>query len=136
MISVMTRVIEAMMPNIMTGGGGIESTGRRVLESVNLPRIDTPKKLTLSKKVSHRETKRVKIDRAIIISSKLMNRDKIFNNARCNKNIMKMKMVIREKGRKRGMSRRRDGDRGTVSNGDMAINRIWREREKKGYQHH
>jgi hypothetical protein len=65
----------------MSGGGGSESTGRRALESVKLPRTVTPKKLTPSKKVLHRETKRVKIDRTVIISSKLTNSDKIFNNA-------------------------------------------------------
>jgi hypothetical protein len=43
-----------------------------------------------------------------------------------------MKRTIREKRRKRGISGRRDGDRGAVSNGDMTINGMWRER--KGYQ--
>jgi hypothetical protein len=127
MISVMTGMAKATMPCIMSGGGGSESTGRRALESVKLPRTVTPKKLTPSKKVFHRETKRVKIDGAIIISSKLTNRYKIFNNARCNKNIAKMKRAIREKGRKRGMFGRRDGDRGTISNSDMTVNRVWSE---------
>jgi hypothetical protein len=119
MISVMTEMTEATVPSIMSGGGGSESTGRQALESVKLLRTVTPKKLTPSKKVLHRETKRVKIDGAIIISSKLTNRDKIFNNARCNKNIAKMKRPIRGKGKKRGMSGRRDRDRRTVSNGDI-----------------
>jgi hypothetical protein len=133
-ISVMTGMTEATVPCIMSGGGGSESTGRRALESVKLPRTVTPKKFTLSKKVLHRETKRVKIDRTVIISSKLTNRDKIFNNARCNKNIAKMKRTIREKKQKRGTSGRRDRDRGTVSNGDMMVNGMWRERERKGYR--
>jgi hypothetical protein len=127
-ISVMTEVT---MPSIMGGGGGSESTGCRALESVKLPRTVTPKKLMLSKKVLHRETKRVKIDGAIIISSKLTNRDNIFNNARCNENIAKMKRTIREKRRKTGMSGRRDRDKGTVSNGDMMVNTVWREREER-----
>jgi hypothetical protein len=84
--------------------------------------------------VLHRETKRVKIDRTVIISSKLTNRDNIFNNARCNKNIAKMKRTIRKKRQKRGISGRRDGDRGAVSNGDMTVNGMWRERERKGYR--
>jgi hypothetical protein len=63
-----------------------------VLESVKLPCTVTP-----SKKVLHREIKRVKIDGAIIISSKLTNRHKIFNNARCNNNITKIKRMSREK---------------------------------------
>jgi hypothetical protein len=41
---------------------------------------------------------------------------------RYNENIMKMKRTIGEKRRKRGMSRRRDGDRGAMSNGDMIVN--------------
>jgi hypothetical protein len=130
-ISVMTGMTETTVPCIMSCGGGSESTGRRTLESVKLPRTVTPKKFTPSKKVLHRETKRVKIDRTVIISSKLTNRDKIFNNARCNENIAKMKRTIRKKRRKRGMSRRRDGDRGAVSNGDMAVNGMWREREER-----
>jgi hypothetical protein len=31
---------------------------------------------------------------------------------------------------KRGMSGRRDGDRGAISNGDMTVNGMWRERGK------
>jgi hypothetical protein len=49
---------------------------------------------------------------------------------RCNENIAKMKRTIMEKRWKRGMSRRRDGDRGAVSNGDMMVNGVWRERGK------
>jgi hypothetical protein len=60
-----------------------------------------------------------------------MNRDKIFNNSRCNENIAKMKRTIRKKRRKRGMSGRRDGDRGAISNGDMMVNGMWREREER-----
>jgi hypothetical protein len=41
-----------------------------------------------------------------------------------------MKRTIREKRRKRGMSGRRDGDRGAVSNSDMTVNGMWRERGK------
>jgi hypothetical protein len=130
MISVMTGMTEATVPCIMSGGGGSESMGHRALESVKLLRTVTPKKLTLSKKVLHRETKMVKIDRTIIISSKLTNKDKIFHNAKCNENITKMKRTIREKRRKRGMSERRDRDRGAVSNGDMMVNGVWRERGK------
>jgi hypothetical protein len=41
------------------------------------------------KKVLHRKTKRVKINKAIIISTELTDEDKILNNARCNGNITK-----------------------------------------------
>jgi hypothetical protein len=88
-------VTEAMMPNIVRGGGCGESTGRRVLERIKLPRTIASKKFTLRKNVSHRKTKRIKIDGAIIVSSELANGDKIFYNARCNKNITKIKRTIR-----------------------------------------
>jgi hypothetical protein len=77
------------------GGGCGESTERRVLERIKLPRTIASKKFTPRKKVPYRKTKRIKIDGAIIISSELTNRDKIFNNARCNKNIAKMKRTVR-----------------------------------------
>jgi hypothetical protein len=41
-----------------------------------------------------------------------------------------MKRTIREKRRKRGIYGRRDGDSGAVSNGDMMVNEVWREREE------
>jgi hypothetical protein len=37
-----------------------------------------------------------------------------------------MKRMIREKRRKRGISRRRDGHGRAISNGDMMVNRVWR----------
>jgi hypothetical protein len=83
------------MPNIVRGGGCGESTGRRVLERIKLPCTIASKNFTPRKKFPHRKTKRIKIDGAIIISSELTNRDKIFNNARCNKNIAKMKRAVR-----------------------------------------
>jgi hypothetical protein len=91
----MTGVTKATMPNIVRGGGCGENTGRRVLERIKLPCTIASKKFTPRKQVPHRKTKRIKIDRAIIISSELTKRDKIFNNARCNKNIAKMKRTIR-----------------------------------------
>jgi hypothetical protein len=94
-ICIVTGVTEATMPNIVRGGGCGESTGHRVLKRIKLPRTIASKKFTPRKKVPHRKTKRIKIDGAIIISSELTNRDKIFNNARCNKNIAKMKRTIR-----------------------------------------
>jgi hypothetical protein len=95
MICIVTRVTEMMMPNIGRGGGCGERTGRRVLERIKLPRTIASKKFTPRKKVYHRKIKRIKIDGAIIISSELMNGDKIFNNARCNKNIAKMMRMVR-----------------------------------------
>jgi hypothetical protein len=77
-ICIVTGVIEATMSNIVRGGGSGESTGRRVLERIKLPRTIASKKLKPRKKVPHRKNKKVKIDGAIIISSELTNRDKIF----------------------------------------------------------
>jgi hypothetical protein len=91
----MTGVTEATMPNIVRGGGCGESMGRRVLERIKLPRTIASKKFTPRKQIPHRKTKRIKIDGAIIISSELTNRDNFFNNARCNKNITKMKRTVR-----------------------------------------
>jgi hypothetical protein len=86
MICIVTGMTEATMPNIVRGGGCGESTGPCTIAS---------KKFTPRKKVPHRKTKRIKIDGAIIISSELTNEDKFFNNARCNKNIAKMKRTVR-----------------------------------------
>jgi hypothetical protein len=95
MICIITGVTETMIPNIVRGGGCGESMGCRVLKIIKLLFTIASKKLTPRKKVPHRKTKRVKIYRAIIISSELMNEHKIFNNARCNKNITKMKRMVR-----------------------------------------
>jgi hypothetical protein len=46
----MIGVTEAMMPNIVRGGGYGESTGRRVLERIKLPRTIAAKKFTPRKK--------------------------------------------------------------------------------------
>jgi hypothetical protein len=59
-----------------------------MLERIKLPRTIAPKKLTPGKKFLHRKTKRVKINRIIIICSKLTDRYKILNDARSNEDIM------------------------------------------------
>jgi hypothetical protein len=92
-ISVMTGVTEVTVPSIMIGRGHGECTGHWVLERVKLPRTIATKKVTPGK-VLHRKTKRVKIDKTIITNSKLMNKDKIYNYVRCNKDIAKMKWAI------------------------------------------
>jgi hypothetical protein len=51
MISVMTGVTEAAMPNIMGGDEGGEGARRRRRKRVKLPRIVAPKKLGLCLKV-------------------------------------------------------------------------------------
>jgi hypothetical protein len=94
-ICIVTGVTEATMSNIVRGGGCGESTGRRVLERINLPHTIALKKFTPRKKGPSQKNQKVKINGEIIISSELANRDKIFNNARCNKNIAKMKRTVR-----------------------------------------
>jgi hypothetical protein len=91
----MTGVTEATMPNIMRGGGCGESTGVPGVGNNKAPPYYCIKEVHAEKKVPHRKTKRIKIDGTIIISSELTNRDKIFNNAGCNKNITKMKRRVR-----------------------------------------
>ena len=66
------------------GGGRGESTRCWTLKGINLPRTVAPKNLMLGKKVLHRQTKRVKLDRITLVSSKTTNIDKIFNDAWCN----------------------------------------------------
>jgi hypothetical protein len=87
-------VTEAMMPNIVRGGGRGERMGRRVLERIKLLCTIASKKLRPRKNALHRKTKRIKIYRTIIISSELVDGDKIFNYARGNNNIMEMKWTI------------------------------------------
>ena len=94
-ISVVSRVTETAMPSIMGDGGRGEGTGRRKLKGIKLPRTVTPKKLTLGDEVLHRKTKRVKCDGTIVIGSKLADRNQIFNDARCNKDILQVKRTIR-----------------------------------------
>jgi hypothetical protein len=95
MIGIVTRVTKVTMPNIMRGGGRGERMGHRVLERINLPRTIASKKLTPRNKVLHRKNKRIKIYRAIFTSSELTDGDKIFNNARCNQNMTKLKRMVR-----------------------------------------
>jgi hypothetical protein len=130
MISVMTGVTVVTVPNIMGGGGRGESTGHRTLKGRKLPRTIAPKKLTPGRKVLHRKPKRV-IDRTIIIRSKLTDKYKILNYARCNKDITEMKLTIRGKKREESMPKRGNGNRRAVSNSNMAINRVWKDREQR-----
>ena len=83
-VSVMSWVTKATVPNVVRGGERGEGTRRRwTCERVKLPRTIAPKDLSPGMKVLHRETKRVKSDDAVVISSELTNRNKIFDNTRC-----------------------------------------------------
>ena len=124
----MTGVTETTMPSVMGDGGRGEGTGRRRLKRIKLPRTVAPKKLTPGNEVLHRKTKRVKIDRTIVIGSKLTDINQILNDARCNGDVTKMKWTSRKRRRKRCMPGYGDGNGRAVSNSNMAINRVWRER--------
>jgi len=41
--------------------------------------------------ILHRETKRIKLNRTVVISNELSNRNEVLNNVGSNKNIIKMK---------------------------------------------
>ena len=83
-IGIMAGVTEATVPQVMRGGErGEGARRRRTCERVELPYTIAPKDLAPGMKVLHREAKRVKSDDAMIISSELMNGNKIFDNARC-----------------------------------------------------
>jgi hypothetical protein len=60
MLNVMTGLTEAMMQNIVRGGGHDESTGRWVLERIKLPHTIASKKITPGKKVLQRKSKESK----------------------------------------------------------------------------
>jgi hypothetical protein len=66
-ICIVTGMTEATMPNIVRGGGCGESTGRRVLERIKLPRTIASKKFTPRKKVPHRKTKRIKTEQLLSV---------------------------------------------------------------------
>ena len=112
------------MPSFMSDGGRGEGTGRRRLKGIKLPRTVAPKKLTRDNEVLHRKTKRVKIDRTIVIGSKLTDKNQILNDARCNEDVMKMEWTSRKRRRKRCMPGCGDGNGGAVSNSNMTINRV------------
>ena len=83
-VSIMAGMTETTVPHVVRGGErGEGARRRRTCERVELPRTIAPKDLAPGMKVLHRETKRVKNDDAMIISSELTNGNKVFDNARC-----------------------------------------------------
>lgn len=91
--SLMTEVTETLMPK--RGGVG-EKSGearrrRRKVQRVKRPGAIAPDDLVPGGEVLHREAKRVKLDRNGVISSELAHRNKILNQFRSDKNIVKVK---------------------------------------------
>ena len=80
--SILTRVSKPLVPEInvggnMQGGGWITMRGAR--KRVEIPFTIAAKDHATSLQVLHRKTKRVKLNRATIVTSKLANREKIAN---------------------------------------------------------
>jgi len=84
----MTGMTETPMPKRGGGDGGKGMSGRKV-QGVERPRAIAPDDHSLRLQILHRTTSRVKFNRAIVVSSKLANRDKILNKFRRNENIIK-----------------------------------------------
>ena len=83
-VSIMAGMTGTTVPHVVRGGErGEGARRRRACECVEIPRTIAPKDLAPGMMVLHRETKRVKSDDAMIISSELTNGNKVFDNARC-----------------------------------------------------
>jgi hypothetical protein len=70
--SFMARMTETMVPQ---GGGGLDDQGLswRKVQGVQGPRAIAPDDHVLSLQILHRTTSRVKLNKAIIVDSKLAN---------------------------------------------------------------
>jgi hypothetical protein len=87
----MAGVSEALMPKGGADGGGDVSFGMRwTTQGVEGARAIASKNLYPTGKGFHRKTKGIKFDRTIIIDSKFLDRDKIFDYVWNNKNVTKV----------------------------------------------
>ena len=66
----------------------------RKAKGVKGPRAIASKEGTPRSQIVHSNTRRVKLDRAGVVSSKLANRKKVVNHRRCNKNVGKTKWAM------------------------------------------
>jgi len=67
-------------------------------EGVKRPLAVAPKVGTPRGQILHSKTRRVKLNRAGVVSSKLANRKKVVNHRRCNKNVGKTKRAMSASG--------------------------------------
>jgi hypothetical protein len=102
----MTKVSKTLMPKRRRGRCK-EYRCRRV-QRVEGPGAVTSDDLAPSGKILHRTAKGVKFHAAVVINSKLTNRNEVFNEVWCNKNVVKAKVV-------RKTSRSSGGDRGEAA---------------------
>ena len=84
----MTKMPETTMPQVRRGDSGEAMCGGRT-ERVELAGAIAPSDHVPSAEILQRKTKRVKFYGAGVISGKLTDRDKILDEARCDKNIIK-----------------------------------------------
>ncbi|GJY48231.1 hypothetical protein Tco_0438187 [Tanacetum coccineum] len=88
------------METSMVGGKAQEYTwgstwGKFVRDKVKeIARAVTSKEDMTSQEILHRKAKRVEFKSAIIIPSKLTNKNEVFNNIRSDKNIVKVKRAM------------------------------------------
>ena len=66
----------------------------RKAKGVKGPRAIASKEGTPRSQILHSKTRRVKLDRAGVVSSKLANRKKVVNHRRCNQNVGKTKRAM------------------------------------------
>ena len=71
--------------------------------------------------ILHRQTKRVKSQNNLIVNTKLVNRNKIFDEGRDNKNIAEKKIGVRGRDVRMTGAGNRDGE--TITNGDRRKSR-------------
>jgi hypothetical protein len=86
----MTKMTEAPMPKGGVRGDGGEGAWRRG-DRIEVTRATAPENHGPCPEILHRKTPRVKFNGTEIISGKLTDGNKIFDNARSNKNITKGK---------------------------------------------
>lgn len=89
--------------------------GRRRKGGIEVARAIAAKNLLAGAKVLHRKTRRVKFDGTIIISSKLANRNEIFNELWSYKSISKVERCVR----KHGMTNTTNRKKRTITDDNM-----------------
>ena len=90
----MAGVTETAMPQVRSSGGGDQGVAGWKLEWIQRPGAIAPDD-HVPRQILHRTTSRIKFNRTIIVSGKLANRNKILDEFRRNKNIIKVKRPMK-----------------------------------------
>jgi hypothetical protein len=93
--SIKTDMTETTMPQGRRHGEGGCAAGGGREERVEVTRAIAPGDHAPCLKILHREAKRVKLDRTVIINSEAANGNQVLNNAGGHKNIIKYKRTLR-----------------------------------------